>query len=83
MAKKATRRIPSRSKSVRKLVPVTLLEVTDKYKREIQKNLKDKHKDALTDKVVLEIVLKSLNDMPDKKLVEVIDKNIPKKYRKR
>jgi len=82
MAKPRRKRIPSRSKSVRKVVPIDLIKVTDKYKKKIQENLKEKNRDSLSDKVVIEILMKSINEMPEKELLKIVLKKIPKKYRK-
>lgn len=75
------KRIPAREKTVRKTVPTSLIKITDKYKKDIQSNLKPKHRDCLSDKVVLEIIMKSINDMPDQELLKIALKKIPKKYK--
>lgn len=76
------KRIPSKDKTIRKTIPISVVSITDKYKSDIKENLKDKHKDCLTDKVVLEIMMKSLNEMSDKEFLKVVMKKIPKKYKK-
>ena len=78
----SNKRIPSKEKTVRKTVPQSLISITDRYKTEIRKELKPKFQDSLTDKVVLEIILRGINNLPPKEILKVSLSKIPKKYRK-
>lgn len=76
------KRIPSKEKNVRKVVPISLISITDKFKKEISKNLKTKYQDNLTDIVVLEVLMKSFNSLPEKEILKISLNKIPKKYKK-
>ena len=76
--RKAKKRITSNTKTIRTTVPITLLQIRDKYKKKICNNIKDKHKGSLSNKIVFELILKCIKDIPEK---EIINK-IPKKYLK-
>jgi len=75
------KKIPTKEKTVRRNVPESLFKITDRYKKEIEKNVKNK--ECLSDKAVLEIVIKSLNDLDHKEFLKVTMKKIPKKYLKK
>lgn len=66
----------SKEQLIQKKVPVSIIKIKDVYKRKVKSNLKDKHKDSLSDKVIFQIIAKCLKDIPEE---EYINK-IPKKY---
>lgn len=75
-------RIPSKDEKVRKVIPMSLISITDKYKKEISKNLKTKYQNNLTDIVVLEILMKCFKDIPEQEILKISLSKIPKKYKK-
>lgn len=76
MARKRCKKLPSSGKTIRKVIPVSLITIKDKYKKHLERNIKEKYK--LTDKVVFEIIMKVIKDIPEKEFT----KKVPKKYLK-
>lgn len=75
----AKKRIPCRQKTIRRVVPISIIKITDIYKSKLKKRVKDKHKNSISDRVVLEIFLKAAQEIDDKKFFD----KVPKKYLKK
>ena len=78
MAKPSKKRLPRREETIRKVIPVSIITIKDKFKTDLQKKLKPKHAKAINDIVVFEIMMNVLKDVPASKFIE----KVPKKYLK-